>query len=446
MTTQNRWWLGGVLGVGALLAGGLSLLPSPWSRLSLVALLLQVAAAGYILLRSRQPTPEGPSESMLESIASFDTTLRIGEATMPFLRQGLSRESAQKICEVIHRIAEVDAVAITDGEEILGFHGVGCRRHRQGGPILTGATREVLHSGHVKVVMQPTMLTCDEPGCPHPLKSAIIAPLRYKDRVVGTFKLYRTSSQPIPSYVARMAVGITQLLGIQMELAEAERQQQLVTKARLEALQAQIRPHFLFNVLNTIIMFSRTDVEKSRDLLITLASFFRRSLGYRGNFITLQDEIEYINTYLALEQARFGPRLNVRMKLDPRALGVTVPVLTLQPLVENAIVHGIAPKEGDGWVGISARRVGDEVRVVIADNGMGMDTDTVQKVFHDGFGKGLGLGLTNVNDRMVSLYGQRYRLRIRSIPGRGTAILVRIPLGAKLEGTPVAGQPLGTTA
>jgi LytS/YehU family sensor histidine kinase len=424
-TARTRLLLVVFLLSGTAAAG---LLHGGWGRwLALGALVLQAAAAVYLTLRQPDPV-EIPDPAVLDHVGSFDTTLRIGDETMPLLKQGLNEESAQKVTEIIHKITEVDAVAITDNEKILGFTGVGCRRHRQGGPILTGATRDVLQTGDLKIVTDHSILSCDEPGCPHPLHSAVIAPLKFRGSVVGTFKLYRTSSQPMPSHIVRMAAGISALLGIQMELAEAERHRQLATRARLEALQAQIRPHFLFNVLNTIIMFSRTDVERSRELLVSLSQFFRRSLSYRGNFITLGDEVEYLSTYLSLEKARFGEKLAVRMKVDPHALGVQIPILTLQPLVENAVVHGLAPAEEGGVVGIRVHRVRDEIHVFICDNGVGMDRERLRRVFEEGFGQNMGLGLTNVNDRLVSLYGESHRLHVKSRPGRGTAIRVRIPV------------------
>lgn len=417
-----------ILGVVACLALTLFWLQPPWAMSALASLFGAEMILVAILLRNLPPPEESLSPGALESISSFDTTLRIGDETLPYLKQGLNFESAQKICEIIHKITEVDAVAITDDKVILGFHGVGCRRHQQGGPILTGATKYVLDTGETKIVTDAKILSCDEKDCPHPLKSAVITPLKFRGKVVGTFKLYRASPEPLPSYVARLAVGIAALLGLQMELAESDRQRQLVTRARLEALQAQIRPHFLFNVLNTIIMFSRTDVERSRELLINLAQFFRRSLSHRGNFISLKEEIDYINIYLSLEQARFGEKLQVRMKIDPRVMNVQVPILTLQPLAENAIVHGLATKEETGLLGIRARRIRDELHILIADNGIGMDGERLRRVFEEGVGNNMGLGLTNVNERLISLYGEAYRLKVRSRPGVGTAIRVRIPL------------------
>ncbi|MCG0238920.1 MAG: histidine kinase [Firmicutes bacterium] len=430
-----------------VLAGGVglaALLIHPWGQyLSALSLLVAILVGVEVLLHV-EPRPGIPSSDELERLsASFDTTLRISDETMAYMRQGLNEESAQKITDIMKSILEVDAVAITDTEKILGFSGVGCRRHRQGGPILTGATREVLQTGQPKVVVDPRLLACDEPGCPHPLKSSVIAPLKFRDQVVGTFKLYSTSPRPLPPHVARLAVGIAQLLSLQMELAEADRQRQLATKARLEALQAQIRPHFLFNVLNTIIHFSRTDVERAREMLVQLANFFRRSLSYRGNFITLQEEIEYINTYLSLEKARFGEKLTVQMKLDPKALAVSIPILTIQPLVENAVVHGIAPKEEGGKVGVRVRRVRNEIQILVADSGVGMDRETLRRVFQEGYATGMGLGISNVNDRLVSLYGPEYGLRIRSSPGRGTVVRLRIPLAGGAAGRPEAGQGQG---
>ncbi|HYF91329.1 MAG TPA: histidine kinase [Symbiobacteriaceae bacterium] len=402
--------------------------PPHWRVYAQIALAAQILVLCYLVLKANAPEEEPPSKGLLESISSFDTTLRIGDETLDYLKQGLNEESAQKICEIIHKITEVDAVAITDDRGILGFHGVGCRRHRQGGPILTGATAKVLASGETMIVTDPRILSCDEQDCPHPLKSAVITPLRYRGRVVGTFKLYRSSSQPFPHYIHRLAVGIAALLGIQMELGEADRQRELVTKARFEALQAQIRPHFLFNVLNTIILLTRTDVAKARELLITLAQFFRRTLANRGNQITLADEVEYVNTYLSLEKARFGDKLQVRMRIDPELLRMQVPVLTLQPLVENAVVHGLAPKEDGGRIAIRIHRVHDDAHLFLCDSGVGIGMADQPRVFEEGYGENMGLGLTNVNERLISLYGEEYGLRIRSRPGRGTAVLVRIPL------------------
>lgn len=396
----------------------------------------RISAATASLAVSQHP----PDFDAAEVVRSFDATFQVGRETLAYLRQGLNEQTAQKIAEIIHKIAQVDAVAITDTERILGFTGMGCYHHYPGQPILTNATRVAITKDQCTVITDTGCFGCPMTDCPCPLKAAVIVPFRYRGDVVGTVKLYLTRSNEMPSYVVRLAKGLAELLSMQLELAEADRQMQLVTKARLEALQAQIRPHFLFNVLNTIIMFSRTDVEKARELLTYLASFFRRSLNFRSNFITVQEEIDYINTYLYLEQARYGETIRMKVKVDPHVLGYRIPILTIQPLVENAIVHGLAPKEGGGRLGVSARRVGEEIHFTVRDNGVGIPPEKRDKVFLSGFGTGMGLGLSNVNDRIVSLYGEAYRLKIRTAPGRGTTVLVRIPIPVADEIEQEAGQ------
>ncbi len=211
-------------------------------------------------------------------------------------------------------------------------------------------------------------------------------------------------------------------------MAELDRQAQLVTKAELDALHAQINPHFLFNTLNTIITYTRTHPEMARKLLIRLASFFRQTLKRHGHFNSLREEIEYVNTYLILEKARFREKLRIQRDIDTSLLGYQVPVLTLQPLVENAIKHGIQPKIGPGTVQISARLVDGEMLFIVRDDGVGIKSDKISDVLLPGFGSGNGVGLSNVNERLRSLFGEEYGLRIESKAGKGTGVYVRVPL------------------
>lgn len=358
----------------------------------------------------------------------LDHTFRIGEETGPYIRQGLNTETAQKIAEIIREIAAVDAVAITDRETILGFAGLGCPYMVQGSSILTELTRHTLRTGEVQVAQAKHDLACPVANCPCPLQAAVIAPLKIADRVVGTLKLYRSSGSDFPGLIRRLAVGIAQLLSLQLEIGEAERLRELAARARLEALQAQIRPHFLFNTLNTVLMFSRTDIDKARQLLVQLASFLRRALTVRSEFIRLEDELEYVQTYLEIEQARFGDTLQFRVSIDPQAIGCLVPVLTIQPLVENAVVHGLVPQEGGGRLVVAARVRRQHLQVVVADTGVGIDRHRKEEIFTPGVGKGMGLGLSNINQRLIGLYGEQYALRLYSRPGKGTFVRVTVPL------------------
>lgn len=362
----------------------------------------------------------------------IDPTLQIANETLPFLRRGLNEETAQKTAEIILKISEVSAVAITDREKVLAYIGEGADHHKAGGPIITYATKQAVVTGELMIIKDKKGLNCPERECS--LQAAVIAPLKCKGEVAGTVKLYQTRQGDLQPAVVKLALAVAQLLGLQMELAELDRQAQLVTKAELDALHAQINPHFLFNTLNAIITYSRTNPETARRLLIRLASFFRQALKRHGHFNSLKEEIEYVNTYLVLEKARFREKLRIQREIDPSLLGYQVPVLTLQPLIENAIKHGVQPKVGTGTVHIAARLFNGEMLFIIRDDGVGISRDRMPKVLLPGFGSGNGVGLSNVHERLKSLFGEDYGLRIVSEEGKGTSIFVRIPLNASEKG------------
>lgn len=356
----------------------------------------------------------------------IDSTLQIANETLPYLRRGLNEETAYKTAEIILKLSDVSAVAITDRERVLAYIGECSDHHKAGGPIITHATKQAVETGELIIIKDKKGLQCPEKNCT--LQSAAIAPLICQGEVAGTVKLYQTSQGDLQPSVVKLALAVAQLLGLQMELAELDRQAQLVTKAELDALHAQINPHFLFNTLNTIITYTRTDPDTARKLLIRLASFFRQTLKRHGHFNTLREEIEYVNTYLILEKARFREKLRIQRNIDPALLDFKVPVLTLQPLVENAVKHGIQPKMSPGTVQISANLVDGEMIFIIKDDGVGIDGERLPKILLPGFGSGNGVGLSNVNERLKSLYGEEYGLKIESQTDQGTKVYVRIPL------------------
>ena len=207
-----------------------------------------------------------------------------------------------------------------------------------------------------------------------------------------------------------------------LRLQEAERRARegelARTQAELAALRAQINPHFLFNALNTIRYFVRTDPEEARQLLLRLSEVFQRVL-HSGEFVSLADEIAYAEAYLALEQARMGERLRVEwIRPEGELLEVQVPALVLEPLVENAVVHGLAPKPEGGTLRVVVERWGGDLVIQVRDDGVGFDPKS-----KDG-----GIALANIDERLRLLYGERRGLLIESEPGRGTRIELRLPL------------------
>ncbi len=191
-------------------------------------------------------------------------------------------------------------------------------------------------------------------------------------------------------------------------------------RSELRALRAQISPHFIYNTLATIASFVRTDPERARDLLTEFADFSRRAFsGPASEFTTLADELVYVNQYLTLEQARFGARLTVRYHIEPEVLSTVVPTLLVQPLVENAVKHGIERRPGNGTIVIEADDQDDECLITVRDDG-------------DGFRAPLDLGehpgaLANINRRLNQIFGPAHGLEIESTPGAGTSVSVRIP-------------------
>ncbi|MDN5347114.1 MAG: two-component system, LytTR family, sensor kinase [Clostridia bacterium] len=376
------------------------------------------------------PTPpEQEEEEEDPPDIGFNPTLQIAHATLPYMRLGLNEATAAKTAEIIQNITQLPAVAITDRERVLAFLGAGCEYHHPGDRILTEATKEVIATGRYKVVHSTRGLNCPRYGhCDCPLAAAVIVPLMCREEVVGTLKLYQTKDGVLPPHVVHLAIGLAELLSMQMELAELDRQRQLLVEARLEALNAQINPHFFFNTLNTIISFSRTNPERARRLLIRLADLFRQTLKRQSSFTTLREELEFVRTYLTLEKARFGNKFRYIQDVPPDLLDYHLPVLSIQPLVENAINHGLIPKEGTGTVKVAARLVGRELILRVSDDGVGIPPERLTRVLEPGCGSGNGVGLSNVNLRFQSLYGQSYGLQLTSQPGGGTTVTLRVPV------------------
>jgi two-component system LytT family sensor kinase len=227
--------------------------------------------------------------------------------------------------------------------------------------------------------------------------------------------------------VSVLAAWVELRLGQRSLATESER----AASAELRALRAQISPHFIFNAMSAIAALIRIDPERAHGLLIDFADYTRYSLGRRGRYTTLADELRAIEIYLALERARFGARLSVRVTVAPEVLTVPVPFLVLQPLVENAIRHGIEPMPLGGRVTVTAEDSGADVRIVIDDDGAGADPALLEALLDSSTPTGQSdrerIGLRNVDERMRAVYGDAHGLVIDTGPGAGMKITVTIP-------------------
>ena len=359
--------------------------------------------------------------------AQSQLALNIANKTLPYLRRGLNPESVEKTAMIIYEMTDLAAVVITDTEKILAHVGTSSEYDLSGIQITTQYTKEVIQTGEYRVVNDEDGFGCFNRDCP--LKSALIVPLVEGDTVTGTLKLFRTNKDGINNTDIKLAVGLAQLFSTQLELSKIEYQKELLSKTELKMLQAQINPHFLFNALNTIVSFVRTKPERARELIIHLADYFRQSLQFSSEDVELTREIDNIESYLAIELARFGDKLKINYSIQA-GLQCRIPPLILQPIVENAVKHGIFNKEEGGFIWIRAMENEECIELSVEDNGIGIEPELMNRLMDD-LNNCHRIGLANVHKRLVCKYGKNYGLDIQSEIGKGTIVRIRIPKGHK---------------
>ena len=214
-----------------------------------------------------------------------------------------------------------------------------------------------------------------------------------------------------------------------------EQQQLRLNEARLAALSSQINPHFLFNTLNSVASLIRLNPEQARQVVYKLSKILRRLLRQQDNLITLGEELGFIEDYLAIEMVRFGDKLRFVKEVEPDTLDLLVPSMLLQPLVENSIRHGLSSKVDGGTIRVRGRRLGNQLQIVVEDDGVGIPETRLARMFEQG-----GIGVNNVNERLKVLYGDSYRMWIDSRPGEGTSTGIEIP--EQVSGTVVGVESL----
>lgn len=348
--------------------------------------------------------------------------LNIASKTLPILRKGLDYESALQAAQIIYDYTEFDAVAFTDCKIILAHIGLGNDHHIKGRAVHTELTNKVIETGKYSIAQNKKDINCSTISCN--LKSAIIIPLKMKDVIIGTLKLYKKSEQSISKSDIELAKGLGELFSTQLELSQIEHQKNMLQKAEFKALQAQIQPHFLFNALNTIIFFCRTNPLKARELLVKLSFYLRSSFKTNEEFVSFEQELKHIESYLSIEQARFSDRLSVEYKIDS-SIDCMIPALLLQPIVENALKHGLREKKENGKLMIEAKKAEHNIIINIIDNGIGMTKEQIEAIFNK-TDSHEGIGITNVNERLKSIFGTD--LNVESRVNEGTKVTIYIPI------------------
>jgi two-component system, LytTR family, sensor kinase len=390
------------------MTGGLHL---PTAAAVLIGCLL--VALAWTLRRRHQDRTHG----FLSDVdrATYETLHAVSLAAQP-LREGLTEEGAGHAARHLLDMLNASAVAIQSVSRTLAWVGEG--EHHAAhvaahtAPVIEGGQTILIGSGDI---------VCADPDCP--IRSAVICPLVVDDFVVGALAAYAPESS---AGLARATEEIAGWASVQLQLAELGRERTRAMEAELRALRAQISPHFVYNSLAAIASFVRTDPERARELLLEFADFTRYALRTGGAFTTLSEELRNVERYLVLEQARFGDRLSVSLLIAPEVLPVQVPYLAVQPLVENAVRHGLAGKTSPGLLTLEARDLGSEAEIIIEDDGVGADPERIRAAL-DGAAETDNVGLGNVDARLRQVYGEEYGLVIETAPGAGTRVSFRVP-------------------
>ncbi|GIJ10641.1 sensor histidine kinase [Micromonospora andamanensis] len=358
--------------------------------------------------------------------ATYEVLHTAGLAAEP-LRAGLNPAGAAKAARHLRTLVGADGLALTDTDDLLALDGRGAHHREQ----LRTAARRVIASER-STVLGEAELTCDRIDCP--VRGAVVAPLGGASGRIAGALVAVTDGAPAPGLV-QAALETAHWAGSQVALAELDSSRERLARAEVRALRAQISPHFIYNALTAIGSFVRTDPERARELILEFAEFTRYSFRAHGEFTTLAEELRSIDRYLTIERARFGDRLQVRLQIAPEVLPVTLPFLCLQPLVENAVRHGLSRKPGTGMVSIEARDAGAECHITVEDDGVGMDPATLTAGIAElagstgdpGDDPGQHVGLSNVDERLRSVFGDGFGLVVETGVGSGTKVSMRVP-------------------
>jgi two-component system LytT family sensor kinase len=342
--------------------------------------------------------------------------LHTASQAVSVLRDGLTRDTAVKAAPSLRQLLGTPTVAIAGQDGVLACHG--SDRHAEA---LARHLRGVVTSGRSQ------LLSAADLGCGHGgdclMRAGVAVPIAVDGAVIGALAALGPSAD---AALMRTATEVARFVSTHLALAELDASRTRTVQAQLNFLRAQISPHFVYNALTAIESFVRSDPERARDLLVGFAEFIRWSFREHSQYATLAEELRFVDTYLELERARFGDRLAVSLRVAPEVLSVRVPSLVLQPLVENAVRHGLERFTGTARLQISAEDGGHEAIVTVEDHGNGVDPGHLADVLAGRTG-GQSVGLRNVDERLRATFGNDHGLTIETGVGAGTKVTMRLP-------------------
>jgi len=371
--------------------------------------------------------------------SATERTLRLASQTLSHMQTGLSRLDCEAVCKLLLPETRATGIAMTDLESTLAYVGDGTFSLGVGSPN-TAQTLKVIESGRMQTFESPdrdewqyiSMERAEFDLDMRAVPVGVIVPLVVSDNVVGTIKLYYRYGRALDRTQIALARGFAELLSTQLSSYELDRQAELAALAEVKALQAQINPHFLFNTLNTIAAFTRTDPTKARDLLREFSVFYRRTLQSTQSSIALAAELDQTRRYLNIERARFGQDRIVEIEeIEEGCEEVMVPGFLIQPIVENSVRHAMGD-EDPLHIRVEAHSEGDDVVISVADDGLGMDEDLAGHLLNGvapempGDTHSSGVALHNVEERVKRFFGPGSGVQIESQLGEGTRVTIRL--------------------
>ena len=394
------------------------------SVMAALAVLAVIVIGGVVMLIRTRRVVATPTERAVH------TALHTASLAARSLRGGLTAESASDALAPLRSLTSADGVALYDAStQLLAYDAEESQVWDDTSVAAAGqAAARALSSGRRVLVNDPC-------GAESPVRALVAQPLISAGSGAGTLVVAATL-RPGPGRLGAIDE-VARYVSDQIELADLDAARARLDRAEVLALRAQISPHFIYNALNTIASFVRTDPDRARELILEFADFTRYSLRAAGEYTLLSDELRNIDRYLTLERARFGPRLDVRLQVAPEALSVVVPFLALQPLVENAVRHGLAAN-GGGTITIVARDEGTDCVITVEDDGIGMDPELLRSGAIDALdpptgadatdeSAGAHVGLSNVDHRLRAAFGNDYGLVVETGIGAGTKVGMRVP-------------------
>jgi two-component system LytT family sensor kinase len=391
--------------------------------LAVVALVAALAAAVHAVARLRGRRGIATATQR----ATYDVLHTAALAAEP-LRGGLTPVGAAKAVRHLRDLVGALGLALVDRERVVAIDGEGGHHEAD----LVAAAGRAMASDRSTVLGQ-SELRCDQIDCE--VRGAIVAPLVGPGGTAYAAMVAVADGPPAPGLV-QATRETARWVATQLALAELDSSRERLARAEVRALRAQISPHFIYNALGAIASFVRTDPERARELILEFAEFTRYSFRAHGEFTTLAEELRSIDRYLTIERARFGDRLQVRLQIAPEVLPVGLPFLCVQPLVENAVRHGLSRKPGVGTVSIEARDAGAECLITVEDDGVGMDPAMLRNGAAEDRANGNGrardeaeqhVGLANVDERLRSVFGDQFGLIVETGVGAGTKVSMRVP-------------------